>query len=271
MRKKLDKGILKHVKEVKAFVPNNIRLSFYMTEVGDVSSKIEFTEQDLDNINLLDDDNFINPELFDMLNDDEGNIYALMDEGVLQGRSTGADLGIYNYEPIKPVEKVKIDYSKYISDEFIRSIDDDINDIAFDSCDDYGFSHCVLAEGNNLGGYNTQIVNTFKGYLEVTKSDFSIIRNCDCDSDNCFNVYVPQQYINKYQLRNGDELVCTCKESKGKMLLTSLFAINQESRYTFNCSRPWFKDLPYVKKSRNLNIDGEYMTTIINKFELFEG
>ncbi|MBO5910559.1 MAG: hypothetical protein J6Q15_03525, partial [Clostridia bacterium] len=85
MRRRLIKILLKTSKRIKIFVPSNVRLSFYITPLGDVSSKVSFTKQDLDNIALLTEQDFVNPELFDQPTiTEEGNIYALLDEGVLK-------------------------------------------------------------------------------------------------------------------------------------------------------------------------------------------
>lgn len=277
MRKKIDIVILKSKNRIsKIFIPNNIRLSFYISPLGDISNKIEFTIQDLNSIKLLDENDNINLELFDKpIVTEEGNIYALLEEGVLSNHKTGADLGIYDYGVGEEQKQSKIfDYSKYINGDFSQSIDDieELNKVSFiEDEDDYDFRHCILAQEGPLNSKSTKVVITFKGYLEVTKGEFSILRKCNDVEDNNFSVvYVPQEYVNKYHLRNGDEIICTCKESCGKMLLNSLFTINQISRYDWNNERPWFKDIKHIK-SKYLDSNGEYAKTIINKFNLMEG
>jgi len=248
---------------------------------GDVSTKQEFTKQDLESIVLLDSQSAINKDLIEY-NDSfkqEGNIHSLLAEGVLKNHLTGADLGIYQYKSIheKKEDVKEIDLSKYSKSYRTEKIDENIvnynsnliNDI--DENYSYGFANCLLAEENPLGGEDTQIIITFKGYLEVTKSNFSIIRKCNVDNSNISLVYIPEYYIHKYQLRNGDEIMCTCKESEGYMIMESLLTINQIPYYDWNCNRPWFKDLSKNTKIKNLNHTGDYTEAIITKLGLIKG
>ena len=121
-----------------------------------------------------------------------------------------------------------------------------------------------------MQGEQTKVVRTFKGYLEVTTSEFSTIRKCNYDNDDIAEVYIPQEYIHKYQLRNGDEIMCTCKESNGNMLMSSLFTINQISRVKWDIDRPWFNNLKNIAPT-TINAGGDYIQTIANKFRLFCG
>ena len=266
MKRRFNNKKLKKVKKVIAFIPNNIRLSFYITPLEDVSSKSHFTSQDLDSIMLLNEQNTINPDLFDKpINTVEGNIYALLDEGVLNGQKTGADLGIYNYK----VAKIEHNHT---NQDILKVSDinkkEDAN-ISFFEDEDFGFGNCILAEENPLSGKHTQVVSTFKGYLEVTQSEFSIIRRCDCTAD-LLVVYISQEDVSKYQLRNGDEIVCTYKTIDGLNILDSIFTINQESRYYWNVDRPWFNELNH-SRAKSLKGVGDYTKSIVSKFKLLEG
>jgi hypothetical protein len=256
MKRRLTRILVKNTKSIKIFVPNDVRLSFYIVPLGDVSTKTTFTKQNLDSIALLEAQDFVNTTLFSQSDFIEaGNIYALLDEKVLKGTKTGADLGIYNYSPISNEEKLN-DKNTNVKNKTI-------------SYDDYGFRYCVLAEENPLGGNETQVVLTFRGYLEVTSGEFSFIRNCDCSKKQFSIVYMPKYYVDKYHLRHGDEIVCTCKEDNGKMIISSLFTINQISRYQWDVNRPWFNELKNGKP-KALKGKGEYTQTIINKFGLFK-
>ena len=260
--------------------PKNIRVNFYINRMGDVSTKQEFSKQDLESIMLLDTQSTITMDLINQnkLFNEESNIYSLLAENVLTNHPTGADLGIYDYEPItqeaKKVDSVDtLKYSNYSGRKSIDNSRSSVECVQFSNAneweDDYCFNHCILAEGSALSTDETQVIITFKGYLEVTKSEFSFIRKCDCDNSTQFSiVYIPEYYIRKYQLRNGDEIVCTCKENNGKMLLNSLLTINQISHYKWDCNRPWFNDLVENTKVKPITKSGSYTEALVKKFGL---
>ena len=103
---------LKVVKKYKLAVPNYIRLSFYVFPIGDQSIKTELTNRDVEIIKNIDVYN--SKGLVDMLEYvEEGDLYSLMVEGAIEGRATGADLGIYNYT--KPSNYVYEDNVTYTS------------------------------------------------------------------------------------------------------------------------------------------------------------
>ncbi len=271
MKKLLMQGLVKNAKNIKIFAPNNVRLSFYIAPLGDVSTKTQFNEQDLLSISSWHENNGVNLDLFEHHSTiEEGNILALLQEGVIEGVATGADLGIYDYPQIVEKPKTPIDYSQYLKGHS-KPIDSEYTSVSyFDNSNDYFVRNCVLAEENPLNGNGSKVVFTFTGYLEVTKADFSIIRSCDCDKRKIEGVYIPNEYIYKYQLRHGDEIVCTCKNDNGKMLLDSLFSINQVSRRRWEPSRPWFNNLATVEERSIAGAD-EYMKAIVNKFGLYMG
>ena len=258
---------LKVFKRCRLIAPNYIRLSFYMFPIGDQSFKTELTNRDISIIKNIEVDNVHG--LIDMVEYvDKGDLYSLMVEGAIKGRATGADLGIYNYKSTKVGKDFNIDLSKFIGEQFIKSIDDDKQNICYNDDEDV-FANCVLAEPDMNGAEHSKVIKTFKGYLQIELAEFSFIRNNEFNSEISI-VYVPQSYIQKYQLRNGDELLCTCKEDGGVMVLTSLFAINKISCINWNCNRPWFNELK-SNEPQTLQCNGEFMQSIINKFDLYKG
>lgn len=262
--KRLKKGILKSVKKIRAFRPDGYRLSFYIKSLAGIDcGKGLFWEAGDE------DEKGFNPGLLDFNDDNEGNIYSLMEEGVLSDCKTGSDLGIYNYQD--DIKCEDLDFTKYTSSEFVHSISDiDNEQTYFKIEDDYLFRNCVLAEGNPLGGDDTKIVVTFKGYLEVTSDEFSIVRGFD-EYGNVKKVYIYNDIIKKYHLRNGDELVGVCNDCDGRQVLKNLFTINQYSIYQWITDRRWFRDVSVERNIQSMKGKGEYTKAIINKFGLFEG
>lgn len=270
--------ILKSNRNIK-LLAKDIKINLRMIMAGDFSIVKNLSDRDLEDINsLASQSTLINSTLSQSKDFEKGNIYFLMDEGVLEGRPTGADLGIYNYEPIKD-EKVIVrktyDYSKFINDykpeAIVYNQEDDEEDLYKTQEEDFKFRYCVLAEGNSMGGEDTDIIITFKGYLEVTASAFSIIRRCDGERARFSVVYMPEYYVRKYRLRNGDEIVCTCKESNGKMLMTSLMTINEIPHYRWECQRPWFRELSIYNRARKVKVSGEFTDIIDKKLRLLKG
>ena len=267
MKKNLE-GLIKLVKNIRIFKPSDVRLSFYIVPMGDVDNN-QLTEQDLINISNFEKSDDVNKDLFDNPSlVDDGNILALLDEGVIEGVATGADLGIYDYEPIE---------SKFIFDQYQTNnwheipMDSDYDSINYFDIDNSEFNRCCfLAEESPLGINCSKIVYTFTGHLEVRKDDYSIIRCCDCDKSEIKQVYISKDYINKYQLRHGDEIMCTCKKDNGKMVLDSLFNINQVPRRKWDIVRSWFTNIKSVK-SEPIICNDAYIKDIINKFGLFKG
>ena len=256
---------LKKVKKYRLVVPNYVRLSFYMFPIGDHLLGAELTEQDVDiikNINTYNISSLVDTVEYV----DEGDLYSLMVEGAIKERNTGADTGIYNYKPVSINKNFSVDLSKFIGENFINEIEDSVKPYRDD---EKMFSNCILAEPDKNGGEYCKVIKTFKGYLQVTLEKFSFIRNCDCDSDISI-VYVPQSYVQKYQLRNGDELVCTCKEDKGVMVLTSLFTINKISCFNWDAKRPWFNSLKFDKVA-NIKPAGQLTQSVVTKFNLYKG
>ncbi len=260
----MKKIVLKKFKKVRLFVPNDIRLSFYIYPLNEDISEEELSKIDFSNITLLDKQTSINSLLYDETPTkiEGSNIYSLLEEGVLKGQLTGADLGIYDYKSIEEYVEVKSKFDDKVKCTSIKDM------FFYDKEDDFNFTHCVLAEENPLGGKDTQVVLTFKGYLEVTKTEFSILRRCNNDSEFSY-VFVPQIFVNKYKLRNGDEILGACKEVDGKIVLNSIFSINQQSRYKWEVEREWFNNLTFSKTSKQVKASGELSKTISNKFKLF--
>ncbi len=229
--------------------------SLYPFSVGDVSDKRKFTDKDLEGIQLLTDQEVINASLFDYsLEESLGNEYALMDSGVLRNVLTGEDLGIYNYGAItSQVDKDDIFDTKYEGE--------------IDEC-------CMLAEDDPLMGTETEIIHTIRGYLEVClpSSEFSIIRKNVFDSkdENCV-VFIPQGYVKKYQLRNGDEIVCSYIKDNDKFLLDSLFTINGVYYKEWECNRPFIYELSAEHKPDLIPAEGRYLGVVAKKYGLYQG
>ena len=55
------------------------------------------------------------------------------------------------------------------------------------------------------------------------------------------------------------------------MVVTSLFNVNQISRYNWNYERPWIRDLKQIKTSRDLKPAGDFSQEIVGRFGLFKG
>ena len=263
--------LIKSVKKVVLFKPNNRRLSFYMFSITDKNENSELSINDLKGITLLDDDFELNADLFDVENcEDVGNIYSLMDEGVLKDQPTGADLGIYNYNTGNAV-----DYSKYIGNDFKIPIEEcDRGNIVFpkfldDEITDCDFGDCILAQDDDVLWQGSTPIRTFKGYLEVSLDDKSIVRLVDTTGFNGKVVYIPRLYISKYLLRNGDEIVGVFNKVDGDMVATTLFTINQIPCSKWTGIRPWFKQLGHSAVKQNVNIKSLY--SIANRFGIFKG
>jgi hypothetical protein len=267
MKKNLE-GLIKLVKNVSVFKPSDVRLSFYIVPMGDVTNNM-LTAQDLINISNFEKSDDVNTDLFDNTSlVDDGNILALLDEGVIEGVATGADLGIYDYDIVE--NKPIFDY--YQSNNWHEvPINSDYENITYFDNDNNEFDRCCfLAEESPLGINCSKIVYTFTGHLEVKKEDYSIIRCFDCDKSEIKQVYISKDYINRYQLRHGDEIMCTCKKDNGKMVLDSLFNINQIPRRKWDTVRSWFSNIKSIKPEPII-CDNIYMKEIINKFGLFNG
>lgn len=275
MKKPLkDKNELKKCREDKVLKNDNTIQDFSM---GDecIDTNSTFTEKDLESIILLDDSTTINTNLFDadISSADHNNIYSLMDEGVLKGHLTGADLGIYNYQKVDDIKQEQVShYSDYL-DKNQRSIYnfDVEDDDKFEDIEDFSFSNCVLAEESPLDGKNTQVIITFRGYLEIGLDGHNYIKKCNCDNSSFTSVEISRYFIDKYWLRNGDEIVCTCKEIDGKMNMTSLLSINEISYYKWDINRKWYNSMPHSLKIKKLKSGGDYTEDIVKKFDLLKG
>ena len=249
--------MLKQAKRVYAFVPNDIRLSFYIAPLGDVSLKTSLSKQDLASIYSIINQP-VNPSLFDQNIYEAGNIDFLFAEKVIDQTATGEDLDIYS----KVYSNTK--YKQPINKHTTKNLN------TINNFDDYAFSHCILAESNPLYYNETKVINTFRGYLEVKDAEFSILRRCNNISNQVYEVFIPNYYVKKYQLRNGDEIICSYIEYNGIMLLDSLFSINQISYHSWNILRPSINELNRVK-TKAIKSNGDYLQSIINKFNLYKG
>lgn len=264
MKRRLIKITLKRDKNVTLFKPNDIRLSFYITPIDENLLKTPLKSVDLTNSIISSYD--IDFDLFDInIIKQKPNVYALFDEGVLKNQPTGADLGIYNYSKIdkKWLEKSKINE---INNHFLGTRENTST-----SYDDIDFRYCILAEESPLSYNNTKVIKTFRGYLEVTKpnQEFSYIRKSDYTNSDIPFVKISNNIVSMYQLRNGDEIVCSHKQDGEDIVTDSIFSINQQSCTNWNVERPWFKQLDNIK-SKKLKSAGEFTKAISSKFNMLD-
>lgn len=269
--RKIKNGIIKRLRKTKNIKPKSLGLDLHTEPKGDISENRCFTEQDLKSIELLGDRDIINSSLLEYdLDEYEGNIYALMEEGALSNIHTGAELGIYNYQELQD------DLSTYSDFAVLDNYKSNKSDTFFDSDDidqDYAFSHCILAEDNLAKSNQTELIYTFRGYLEVATSDklYSIIRASEFDKSKISKVYIPQYFIKNYKLRNGDEIVCSCFKSQGKLMIDALFTINDIYYKDWNCERKWINNLKAVDFKDEIVSEHGYTDVIAKKFKLYKG
>ena len=245
---------------------------------------------------ILDLEDKFNYGLLDYNYTDErfGNINSLLSEGVLENIPTGEDTGIYNYKEVDDLEdepeEEEDEFEKYeiflqkkennkdLDNEFKYEDEEDFSPFGFYGYtkeNDFGFMpfrKCMLAQSNPLGGSETAVVTTFRGYLEVMYP-FGVIRKSEYDSEDELNaVYIPEYFINRYKLKNGDQIMCTCtKLENGKMVLESLLSINEILLAEWNVFRPSYNTMEYKKKHKKVRCHGEYMDIICKEFGLQTG
>lgn len=263
---------------------------------GDSSYKGGFTSSDLEKICLLESDNELNYNLCvtsGKPKEDKASIFKLLNEGALNGVLTGGDTGIYKYKEIKEdsiqenepnqeddfasyeellknpiISKITGDKSTYLGTNTLTT---SIIADGFSQEYDQSFAECMLAQFDPLGGPKTQIVRTFKGYLEVARP-WGILHRSNCHSKNVERVYIADYYIDKYLLRNGDEISCMYVEKQGKYIVESLLTINDECYCNWDKNRVWFNDIKSVSKPIVLKADKDNACTkVVNGLEMCRG
>ena len=266
------KRMLKHNKKFRLYHPNDTTFNLYIYPAGAQGLNFEFTDDDLKSIVLLDEEDTISEDFFDPIENDEAhNIYELLAEGVLEGKSTGADLGIYNYKVIDVGLNHTVNLN-YIKSPKIEDIDDlSCKDgvQCFDE-EDFDFKYCMLAQEDSLGGEKTQIIRTFKGYLEIVRP-ISVLRRYSDDKQTLPKVFVSEDYIDRFHLRTGDEVVCTYIQSKGQYVIKSIIEINGVPYYNWCLDRPLYRDIEEVYDVKTIDGAGEYTDVISDKFDLSKG
>ena len=265
------KIMLKRNKKFRLYHPNDTTFNFYIYPAGDQGLNFEFTDDDLKSIVLLDEDDAISEDFFDHIeNDEPHNIYELLAEGVVEGKATGADLGIYNYKSVdsslKPADNLKCKRPK------IENINDLSSNTGFEYFDekDFDFKYCMLAQEDPIGGEETQIIRTFKGYLEIIRP-ISVLRRYSDDNQALSKVFVSEDYIDRFHLRTGDEIVCTYIQSKGQYVIKSIIEINGVPYYNWTLDRPLYQDIEEIYNLENIDGVGEYTDIIRDKFDLSKG
>lgn len=263
---------------------------------GDSSYKGGFTSSDLEKICLLESDNELNYNLCVTSckpKDNKKTIFQLMDEGVLKSELTGRDAGVYKYKEVKEdiapenepnPEDEFAEYEELLKNPIISKTTGDkttylgtntltTSIIADGFLQEYdqSFAECMLAQFDPLGGPKTQIVRTFKGYLEVARP-WGILHRSSCHSKNVERVYISDYYIDKYLLRNGDEISCMYIEKQGKYVVESLLTINDECYSKWDKDRVWFNDIKSVSKPIVLKASKENACTkVVNGLEMCRG
>lgn len=261
---------------------------------GDSSYQCELTQADLDNISMIESRDTVNSDLFVVDIDaetDASGLYSLFTEGALSGEKTGKDTGIYAYKPVveepvkeKPAARTFFSYEDILNDPIIEATSDivygEIDDSSttesiiapgFSSGTEPAFMECMLAQYDPLGGPQTQVVRTFRGYLEVLRP-MGILRANNCFEPDVGKVYVPEFYIDKYKLRNGDEIACVYTEQCGKFVLQSLLTINGVTYSNWDPERAWFDEISCEPKPISVKgSDTNKCIAIIRKLQLCRG
>lgn len=231
---------------------------------GDCSYRCTLNQADLDNIDRIESRDNVNNDLFVVATEATTGeaMFSLFTEGALSSEKTGRDTGIYTYKPVREVLKQKEAKRKQFTsyeDILNNPIFEDTSSFVYGEIDDStepqgilaegfyegptcGFSECMLAQYDPLGGPQTQIIRTFKGYLEVLRP-MGVLRASNNYEQDVSRVYVPEFYIDKYKLRNGDEIACVYTEQSGKFVMQSLLSINGETYETWNVDRCWFDEI----------------------------
>lgn len=250
---------------------------------GDSSYKCDLSDSDLEQITLLEQDATINSDLFVVPKEKQmdASLVGLFCEDSISGVKTGKDAGIYKYKPVKGIEpednfdeyeellkhpiisKATGDISKFtVAEELTSIIDPGISQEV-----DTSFTDCMLAQYDPWGGPETQVIRTFKGYLEISRP-LGILRCGDGCLQEVETVYIPEFYIDKYLLRNGDEIGCVYNEVRGKFVVESLLTINGEVCSNWNTQREWFDDIQTT--SRKLSIKAKENSELLNVINTLE-
>ncbi len=265
------KKVLKHNKKLRLYYPDDTTFYLYIYPAGDQGLNFEFTDDDLKSIMLLDADDTISEQFFEPIeNDEPHNIYELLAEGVLENRPTGSDLGIYDYKPVD--NNISSGHKKHITSKIENISDLDCNIISEDFYDeeDFDFKYCMLAQEDPLGSEDTQIIRTFKGYLEIVRP-ISVLRRYSDDKQTVSKVFISEDYIDRFHLRTGDEIVCTYFQNKGQYAIKSIIEINGVPYYNWYLDRPLYQDIEEIYDMENIAGAGEYTDVISNKFDLSKG
>lgn len=157
------------------------------------------------------------------------------------------------------------DYSSYIKDETynLRKLDNLGNEFE-------NFNRCTLAQSDPLGWDGSEVVETFKGYLEINNSYGVLVDSEYSNTNRNPLVFITKGFINKYKLRNGDQIICTCKQYLGNKVLKDIISINGVAYNDWKSFRNNFNDLAVVKSSE-LECNGEFVDKVVREFKLMKG
>lgn len=136
--------------------------------------------------------------------------------------------------------------------------------------DDYSGT-LLLAQSSSLDSNETNLIITTKGYLEI-HSPYGVIRKSQYDSSDALAiVFIPEKEIYKYQLKNGDQISCTCTKIDGnKYMAHRILAINGKKLDKWECFRPVFNIMPNKELKCKVDLEGN-LKDAIKRFGLFKG
>ena len=140
-----------------------------------------------------------------------------------------------------------------------------------DYCADDYSGTLLLAQSSSLDSYENNLIITTKGYLEV-HSPYGVIRKSQYDSNDSLSlVLIPEKDIYQYQLKNGDQISCTCTKIDGnKYMAHKILAINGKKFDKWECFRPVFNAMPSKELKGKVDLDGN-LKDAIKRFGLFRG
>ena len=181
---------------------------------------------------------------------------------------------------VKSVKDVFGDVAEFEADENVERQD---NEITSEYCDfidlkdsqsyrewNESFDKCTLAQSDPLGFEGSEVVETFKGYLEIS-SAYGIIVNSEYNSKSKIPlVFVTQWHINKYKLRNGDQIMCTCKNHSGNRILKDVLVVNGIPYNQWNGFRKDFKDLGKAPR-QEIECCGDFVEDAIKELKMMKG
>lgn len=187
----------------------------------------------------------------------------------------------YEFVEEKPVVSNILTYEDIIKNAKISKIstENKFNQASEDfsnSLNEYGFEDehnglLLLAQSTNLENEDTNFIVTFKGYLEI-HSPYGVVRKGCFDSENPLSLaFIHESEIEKYHLKNGDQLLCACKKvANDKHIVSDILAVNGCKICNWNKNRGVFKNLA-EKKNKNLVRISGMLSDAVKRFGIYRG